>query len=238
MSGLGVVIPAAGLSSRFGRDKLAAILGGRSVLRRTLEAFAARSDVAAIVLAGPVRVPDDELLNGDASGRLLRCEGGDCRARSVLRALERVPASIEWVAVHDAARPLVSQALIDAVVRAARAHGAAAPALPVELTIKQAASPLPAPVQRTVPRAGLFALQTPQVARRADLLDALRRCRMPLEQVTDEMQALELAGREVWLVPGDPTNLKLTTPVDLLVAEALLRAAESAWARPAPPAAR
>jgi 2-C-methyl-D-erythritol 4-phosphate cytidylyltransferase len=73
-------------------------------------------------------------------------------------------------------------------------------------------------VTRTVPRAGLWAMQTPQVMRRAELLEAFERCPIPLEQVTDDVQLLELAGREVWLVEGEERNLKVTTRMDLSVA--------------------
>jgi 2-C-methyl-D-erythritol 4-phosphate cytidylyltransferase len=123
--------------------------------------------------------------------------------------------------VHDAARPLVSQALIDETLAAAVAHGAAVPALPVNLTIKQAPAPLPAKVQRTVPRADLWAMQTPQIVRAADLRDAFARCPIRLDQVTDDVQLLELIGKEVWLVPGEENNLKITTPLDLQIANLL-----------------
>jgi 2-C-methyl-D-erythritol 4-phosphate cytidylyltransferase len=126
-----------------------------------------------------------------------------------------------WVAVHDAARPLVSQDLINRTLEAALQHGAAVPAMPVHLTIKQASGPLPARVTKTVPRNELWAMQTPQIARRAALLEAFERCPLPLEQITDDMQLLELAGHEVWLVQGEERNLKITTPIDLDLARVL-----------------
>ena len=117
----------------------------------------------------------------------------------------------------------MSQELIDRTLAAAVEHGAAVPALPVKLTIKQATGPLPAQVERTVPRDTLWAMQTPQVMRRAALLDAFERCPIPLDQVTDDVQLLELPGDDVWLVPGDERNLKITTPMDLKLAELLIR---------------
>jgi 2-C-methyl-D-erythritol 4-phosphate cytidylyltransferase len=132
------------------------------------------------------------------------------------------------VAVHDAARPLVSRALVDATLAAAVQHGAATPALPVTVTVKETAGPLPAAVVRTLDRTLLWAIQTPQVARRADLLAAAEQCPVPLTQVTDDLQLLELAGRPTWLIPGDERNLKLTTGMDLPVAEAFLLAAAAA----------
>src|SRR5438874_1748671 len=137
-----------------------------------------------------------------------------------------VPPEIEWIAVHDAARPLVSPGLIDRTLAAAVEHGAAVPALPVHLTIKQATGPLPARVQRTLPRQTLWAMQTPQFMRRAALLDAFEKCPLPLDQVTDDVQLIELAGGEVWLVEGDERNLKITTSADLHLAALYVNALE------------
>jgi 2-C-methyl-D-erythritol 4-phosphate cytidylyltransferase len=135
--------------------------------------------------------------------------------------LKLVHADVEWVAVHDAARPLVSDDLITRVFAAAQEHGAAAPAMPVQLTIKQATGPLPARVERTVPRHHLWAMQTPQIARRADLLHAYETCPIPLDQVTDDVQLIELTGGPVYLVAGEERNLKITTATDLAIAELL-----------------
>ena len=216
MSTFAVILPAAGLSTRFGgaRSKLAESIGGKTVLDRSIEAFASRPDVQTVLIATrDVSVTLD---------KVICCRGGTSRAQSVRNALAMVPGEVEWVAVHDAARPLVSQALIDRTFAAAVEHGAAVPAMPIALTIKQAIGPLPAKVERTVPRERLWAMQTPQVMRRAALLDAFHRCPVPLEQVTDDVQLLELAGQEVWLVPGEEQNLKITTPMDLKLAELML----------------
>jgi 2-C-methyl-D-erythritol 4-phosphate cytidylyltransferase len=118
---------------------------------------------------------------------------------------------------------LISPQLIERTLVAALQHGSAVPALSVTLTIKQASGPLPAKVERTVPRQALWAMQTPQIMRRADLLDAFARCPLPLDQVTDDVQLLELIGKPVWLVEGEERNLKITTAIDLRVAELWLR---------------
>jgi len=230
MPSLAVILPAAGASARFGSDKLGETLGGRPVLARTIDAFAGRDDVAQIILAtSDAGRPRAEAIIADARSRFPRMtftivDGGATRAHTVLNAARSVDASVEWLAIHDAARPLVSPELIARTFAAARAQGAAAPAMPVALTIKQATGPLPATVERTVPRANLWAMQTPQVMRRADLLDAYARCPLPLDQVTDDVQLLELAGVPVTLVPGEERNLKLTTRLDLALAELLLAA--------------
>lgn len=213
-----IILPAAGRSVRFGTDKLRATLAGRSVLNRSIAAFAERlgRDVAQIIVAG-----DSDGLPMDVP--ITRVAGGASRAHTVRNALDAVDPSIAFVAIHDAARPLVSQTLVDRVFTAAVEHGAAAPAMPVQLTIKQTAgTSLPATIERTIPRASLWAMQTPQVMRRTDLLDAYARCPLPLDQITDDVQLLELIGRPVMLVPGDERNLKLTTPLDLKLAELLL----------------
>jgi 2-C-methyl-D-erythritol 4-phosphate cytidylyltransferase len=216
-----VIIPAAGSSTRFGgsRNKLLEELGGRAVIVRTVEAFLAREDVKAVVLPSSLDALKTIL---PADRRVILCAGGATRAHSVRNGLRAVPGEIEWVAVHDGARPLVSRGLIDRTLAAAAEHGAAVPALPVALTIKQATGPLPARVEKTIPRERLWAMQTPQVMRRAELLAAFERCPIPLEQVTDDVQLLELAGREVWLVAGEERNLKITAQLDLKVAGLLL----------------
>jgi 2-C-methyl-D-erythritol 4-phosphate cytidylyltransferase len=209
-----VILPGAGRSMRFGgqTSKLFQPLEGRPVLAWTLAAFAQRADVVQIVVA-----------SGESDAvRDCAKSGGTCRAGSVRAAALACRDSIEWIAVHDAARPLVSQDLISRVFQAALLYGAAAAALPVHLTIKQAAGPLPAPVQRTLQRDQLWAMQTPQAMRRRDLLSAFDSCPLPLDQITDDVQLLELAGKPVWLVDGEERNLKITNPIDLQIAAALL----------------
>ncbi|MGD0768774.1 MAG: 2-C-methyl-D-erythritol 4-phosphate cytidylyltransferase [Tepidisphaeraceae bacterium] len=224
-----VILPAAGRSTRFGgsASKLLQPLNGRPVLAWTLAAFAQREDVAQVVVATPD--PDAardcaKFLDDRAAKKLHLCPGGFCRADSVRIAAMASHSSIGWLAVHDAARPLVSQALIDRTFQAALLHGAAAAALPVHLTIKQATGPLPAPVRQTLPRHELWAMQTPQVMPRQDLLDAFSACKVPLDQITDDIQLLELMGKPVWLVDGEERNLKITTPTDLQIAHALIAA--------------
>ena len=228
MSPVAVLIPSAGLSTRFGRNKLKEMLLGESVMLRTVRAFIDRPDTAVVVLATPAGLPPRDTLPNDLATlagdhpKLVLIEGGATRAHSVRRALAAVPAGVEWVAVHDAARPLVSAGLIDRLYAHAVAHGTAVPAMPVKLTIKQAAGPLPATVEKTLPRAQLWEMQTPQVMRRVDLQHAFDRTATPLETVTDDAQLLESVGLPVWLIDGEERNLKLTTPQDLAVAERLL----------------
>jgi 2-C-methyl-D-erythritol 4-phosphate cytidylyltransferase len=221
MPSLAVIIPAAGSSTRYGgpRNKLLEPLRGTPVLARTVAAFLAHPDVGRIIV--PTSLPGLRSILPD-DPRLHLCPGGPSRAHSVRAGLAHIPETIDYVAVHDGARPLVSRELIDLTLGAAIEHGAAVPALPVALTIKSARGPLPAKVERTVPRQNLWAMQTPQIMRRRALAAAFETCPLPLDQVTDDVQLIELAGGDVYLIPGDERNLKITTPLDLHLATLLL----------------
>jgi 2-C-methyl-D-erythritol 4-phosphate cytidylyltransferase/2-C-methyl-D-erythritol 2,4-cyclodiphosphate synthase len=145
--------------------------------------------------------------------RILPC-GGATRQATVRNALAHLPDGVRFVAVHDAARPLVSHALLDRLIATAMQYGTAIPALPVQDTLKRADDGRT--VQATVPREGLYRVQTPQVFRADWLINAHRRAAEEgFEQATDDAQLLERAGYPVYLAEGDPRNLKLTTPDDL-----------------------
>lgn len=144
--------------------------------------------------------------------------GGESRMASVGCGLKAVPPDTTWVLVHDAARPLVTPALIEATVKAARQAKAAIAAVPVVPTIKQARG---AWVEKTLDRSKLWAVQTPQVFERKLLERAHRRANG--FAATDDAALVEAMGKRVRIVPGSDRNLKVTTPEDLLIAEALLR---------------
>ncbi len=248
-----VILPAAGSSSRYGAPKLVQNLGGIPVIARAVMPFIQRSDTHQIFIAVPndpyAMAPpsqqhlarlDDPIPRGRANeiwdalsrepsvknrlgGQIAMVPGGASRAESVKAALKRLPADVKWVAVHDAARPLLSQDVIDRTLAAAEEYGAAGPAIPVQLTIKQSGRKLPARVEKTVPRGELWAMQTPQIIRRDLFVRAFEEFTYPLDQVTDDLQLLELVGLDTWLVAGDERNIKITTPQDLLLAELLLR---------------
>jgi 2-C-methyl-D-erythritol 4-phosphate cytidylyltransferase len=223
MSTFALILPAAGKSTRFGgpRNKVLEFLGDHRVISHAMTPFLARADLAKVIIA--CADPADLAATLPPNDRIEYCTGGPSRAHSVLEALRRVATEVEWVAVHDAARPLISAELIDQTLSAAKRHGAAVPALAVALTIKQATGPLPAPVQRTIPRHALWAMQTPQIMRRIDLLEAFEKCPIPLDQVTDDVQLLELIHKPVWLIPGEEKNLKVTTAIDMVIAKHWMR---------------
>ena len=142
---------------------------------------------------------------------------------SVGAGVDALDPSCDLVLIHDAARPLVTPALVRGTIAAARAHGAAIPATPVTDTIKRIENEV---VTATVDRSVLAAVQTPQVFRRDWLLEAYQALPSGTE-ATDESAVLEIAGYPVHIVPGDATNLKLTEASDAVVAEALLRDREA-----------
>lgn len=230
MTPFAVILPAAGSSTRFGGpvNKLLVPLAGVPLIVHALRAFLSRPDVARLVIptseAAALRQSGStELAACLRDPRVRVCGGGATRAESVMKGLAEVSSDVRWVAVHDAARPLVSQELITRTLAAAVEHGAAVGAVPVADTIKEADGPLPARAARTLPRRRLWAVQTPQFILRDDLAEAYKTCPVPLDQVTDDLQLIELAGKPVWLVQGEEHNLKVTTPTDLRLAEILLQ---------------
>jgi 2-C-methyl-D-erythritol 4-phosphate cytidylyltransferase len=213
------ILLAAGESRRMGRDKMLIPVAGRPLLTYSLDAFEACSFVDQVVVVLTPSNAHDILPLLAAYPKVVRtCMGGRRRQDSVRAGLHTI-APREWVIVHDGARPLVTPELIEAGVAAARETGAAAAALPVVETLKDTDDG--GIVRRTIPRAGLWTVQTPQVFRH-DLL--LRAHNAALEDVTDDCQLVEAIAGKVKLYAGARANLKVTTPEDIAIAEALLSA--------------
>jgi 2-C-methyl-D-erythritol 4-phosphate cytidylyltransferase len=212
------IVLAAGESRRMGQDKTLLAVLGRPLVAYALDAFEACPLVDQVVV---VLSPDNaEMvlpLLAEFPKVVRTCMGGRRRQDSVRAGLHTI-APREWVVVHDGARPLVTPALIAAGVEAARATGAAAAALPLVETLKEA--DVLGVVRRTVPRSDLWTVQTPQVFRH-DLL--LRAHNAAIVDVTDDCALVEQIGGRVKLYPGDRANVKVTTPEDLPIVEALLR---------------
>ena len=145
--------------------------------------------------------------------------GGSSRQESVHLGLNALPKGTKLAAVHDGARPMISWEVIDRTVRAANTYGAAAPAIPVKDTIKVVQGGL---VKETPDRATLQAVQTPQVFDFDLLRGALKKAETDGAQVTDDCSAVERLGMKIKIVEGDERNLKVTTPLDLKIAELLL----------------
>jgi 2-C-methyl-D-erythritol 4-phosphate cytidylyltransferase len=226
MSKFAVILPAAGKSTRFNlqkRKKAFVDLRGRAVWLRAAELFVNRDDV---IQTQVVVSPDDlewfkeKFAPNLAFMNVEIVTGGSERADSVRNALARVRPEADFVAVHDAARPLLVAEWIDRVFRAAERSGAAILATPVTSTLKRARQD--GTIDETVSRVGLWAAQTPQVFRRELLLEAY--ARQGGLHPTDEAQLMEQLGQQVQLVEGSPLNIKITTNDDFRLAEVALDA--------------
>lgn len=219
----GAVVPAAGSASRMeGVNKLRAELGGVPVLARTLTALEQCPLIHEIVVVTREEEFGWVAELGRAHGitklkSVVR--GGADRAESVELGLHALSEDVELAAVHDGARPFVSQRVLEEVILAARRDGAAVPAVAVKDTVKEAEDGI---VVQTLDRSRLWAVQTPQVIN-ADLLrGALQYCRQEGITVTDDCSAVEALGKEVTLTRGEYENIKITTPIDLAFGEAIL----------------
>jgi len=224
---VGVIIVAAGRGARIGgTPKQFRDLVGVPVLLRALRPFTSHPAVACTVVALPeadAAAPPEWLapLVGDG---LRLVAGGSERGDSVRSALAALPAHCATVLVHDGARPLVSRETIDAVIAAAATGVGAVAAVPLGDTLKaveEGSSSLV--VERTIPRQRLWRAQTPQGFPRALLERALNAAAADAVQGTDDAELVERIGGRVEIVPDQPSNLKLTTPADFALADALVR---------------
>jgi 2-C-methyl-D-erythritol 4-phosphate cytidylyltransferase len=215
------IIVAAGAGKRFGAMKQFAYLRGKPVLEWTLEKFQAHEDVGSIVLV----LPDER----DRKHYQMRygkiCDvvrGGEERQDSVWQGFRLLdPEATDLVLVHDGARPLVDAGLISRIIAEARTGGAAVPVLALDDTVKEIRD---GRVMRTVDRSDIFRVQTPQGFLYSTLKKALDAARRDRFIGTDEAMLVEWVGLPVRAVPGDPRNIKITTPLDIVIAEALLHA--------------
>jgi 2-C-methyl-D-erythritol 4-phosphate cytidylyltransferase len=207
------ILVAAGISRRMGFDKLAAELDGQPVLARTVAAFMACPEISEIILVTPAERMS--LLDETTFTKpLVRIDGGAERHLSVAAGLAAVSADTELIAIHDAARPLVSQADILATIAAAKEHGAASLARRVTETLKRSDdSDFTA---AAIPRENLWFIETPQIFE-SDLIRAAYKHVLENElPVTDETSALEAIGVKTKLIPSTSPNPKITTPADLV----------------------
>jgi len=216
---VGAVIVAAGLSRRMGGvDKMFALLGGKPVLVRVVDVFQLCNSIDQIVVV----VSEQNLKRGQQlvaqegwSKVTDVCPGGERRQDSVVAGLNRL-SSCSWVVIHDGARPLLTEDLIEQGLKVARETGAAIAAVPVTDTIKVVGDDQV--VQGTPPRRNLWLVQTPQVFRFDIIAEAYHRLKY---EVTDDAQAVERLGYKVKLYMGSYDNIKITTPDDLALAEVL-----------------
>jgi 2-C-methyl-D-erythritol 4-phosphate cytidylyltransferase len=230
-----VILPAAGSGTRFGKtggsgDKLLIDIEGRSVLQRSVGAFSRRQDVETIMIVTAKDRFDDyrkHLRETVEADRLLFVEGGRERWESVvfgLRALSARERVAHFVAVHDAARPLVREEVIEEAFRAAQKMGGAFPCVPEPATLKRRGAD--GRVAETVDRKGLYQAQTPQCFELAKLLAGYEKLIVSgqVGDLTDDAQVFERMGLPVMITQGSPTNIKITTGGDVAFARAVVAA--------------
>lgn len=226
MSNFSVIIAAAGSGTRFqsgNQKKTYALLAGKPLWQHSVERFADREDVSQILV---VVSPDDvDWFSETHAERLSRLNvevvaGGAERFESVENAIKRVAADSDFIAVHDAARPCVSVALLERIFATARELGNAVPAVAVASTLKRSSDGVR--VEETVDRSSLYESQTPQVFRASDLQSGFKNRGDDL-QPTDEAQLMEMLGHSVNLAAGCVLNRKVTSKQDMQFAEAAMR---------------
>ena len=217
----GAVIVAAGTASRMGGiDKVMAQLKGEPMILRTVRTFQNCDAIAEIVIvtrSDLIQPIADMCTDFDKVKAVV--VGGKSRQESVNLGLNALSNKMKLAAVHDGARPLITWQVIDRVVRAANTYGAAIPAVPVKDTIKEVGGFV---VKKTPDRDSLRAIQTPQVFDFDVLRGALKKAELEEANVTDDSSAVERLGLTVKIVEGDERNIKVTTPMDLKIAELLL----------------
>ena len=217
----GAVIVAAGTASRMGGiDKVMAELKGEPMIARTVRTFQECDAISEIVIVTrpDLILPITGLCKDCPKVKAVVC-GGKSRQESVGLGLGALSSKVKLAAIHDGARPFASWQMIDRVVRAANTYGAAAPGVPVKDTIKVVAGGI---VKSTPDRSTLQAVQTPQVVDIDLLRGALKKAEQEDYMVTDDASAVEYLGMKVKIVDGDERNIKVTTPMDLKIAEMLL----------------
>lgn len=220
---LTAIIVAAGSSQRAGFDKLFATIAGKQTIAHTMRAFERASSVSEIiVVAREDRHDEIRKIRRDEDFKKVSSiiAGGERRQDSVRAGLNRLSAVVEYAAVHDAARPLITSEQIERVFEQCRIHGAAALAEPMSNTLKRADRDLI--VTGSVDRHQLYAMQTPQIFKCAVIDEAYRIAYAKNLSVTDEVSAVELTSHKVVLVLNDEFNFKITYPRDLVLAEFVL----------------
>jgi len=220
---VGAIIPAAGRGKRIGASvpKQFLEIQGRPLLHHTLTVFASCKLIDYVVLVMP-RADVDEMgedwLNKYEIVREV-VVGGEQRQDSVYNGFNSLEEGTDIVVVHDGVRPFTTPQMITATVEAAQQHGAAITAIPVSDTVKQAADGF---VKQTVPRDGLWRVQTPQAFQCGLLQQAFKKAKKDSYYGTDEGSLVEYLGERVKIVPGSELNIKITRKEDLVLGESLL----------------
>jgi 2-C-methyl-D-erythritol 4-phosphate cytidylyltransferase len=217
------VVVAAGSASRMqGIDKIMAEIGGEPVLCHAIQPFEECAMVREIIVVtrGDMIVQASQLCRDYSFSKVTKVvAGGKSRTESVLAGVGEISSGTQLIAIHDGARPFPTAELIEEAISRGAATGAAAPALPVKDTVKRAKNGL---VTETLDRTELFLIQTPQVFEASILKAALLKAHREKVDLPDDCAAVERLGMTVALTQGSEENLKITSPSDLLLCEAIL----------------
>lgn len=215
-----VIIPCAGSGTRMGakQNKIFLPLGGYSIIYRTVSIFYKHPDIKQIIIA--CKSEDEAPLRAELAvfaEKLVFCQGGATRCETVYNALQKVPQTSPLVLIHDAVRPFVTSALIDACIAQCACKGSAVAAVPVKDTVKRCENGV---VTQTLNREELYQIQTPQTFLRQEIINAYNNASW--DGATDDAQVYERAGYKAHIILGDYKNIKLTTAEDMAMANAFL----------------
>lgn len=219
-----VVVVAAGSSERMGGDKMLMTLGAKPVIIRTLMAFQKSpmvDDIVVVTKREKITAIADIIKLYDITKVTQVISGGATRVESSLAGVSAVRRGAKLIAIHDGARPLVSQELIERVVKEANEHISAVPVLPSTDTLKRVDSR--GVIVEGVDRASVFRVQTPQVFDADIIKGALTKAVEKRLPITDDCSAVDMMGFSTYTVEGDAGNIKLTLPEDMVLAEAILK---------------
>ncbi|MDO8092659.1 MAG: 2-C-methyl-D-erythritol 4-phosphate cytidylyltransferase [Candidatus Brocadiales bacterium] len=229
VSNVSVIIPSAGLGLRMGGNvrKPFLSINGKPILLHTFEKFSCFECVHEIILV--VNPDDHSAVVNEWNDRLSEQKrtkiipGGKRRQDSVYNGLLQLDANCDIVLIHDAVRPFVTKEIIEAVIKKVEEHGAAIAAVPIKDTVKQVGAYCNTPllISRTVPRADLWMAQTPQGFKKHIIMDAYKKLLATDAEVTDDAEVAERFGYKVAIVRDSDINIKITTPEDLALAEAI-----------------
>ncbi len=222
------LVPAAGSASRMqGLDKILMPLGDQPLLAHTLRQLEECPLIREIIVVtrNDLIVEIGQLCRDYSFQKVSKViVGGDTRMKSVYAGLQEIPRQTDLIAIHDGARPFVTQELLEEVILRGAECGAAAPALPIKDTVKRARQGM---VEETLERGELFSVQTPQVFETSLIKAAISKAIREKAELTDDCTAVERLGMKVALTTGNESNIKITTPADLLLAEVILEGRES-----------
>ena len=221
------IIPAAGSANRMGFDKITSKLNGIPLLARTIQAISAADSISGIIVAvSPEKISEvqKDIVDKYNLNKVIKVvAGGITRTDTVWNALKEIKQPTEIVAIHDGARPFISTAIIERSIEAAKQFGGAIVATKVIPTIKEVNSDNE--ICRTIERSKLWAAATPQAFRYEEIFKAYKdflNGTVDYKNITDDAQIFELLGKKVKIVEGNLENIKITTPFDWKIAEAML----------------